>query len=484
MKKGKKGKDGKTPTFRKRVLYKWAWGKITPKSAKKGKKSAKKGKKSAKKGKKSAKKGKKAKKSAKKAKKSAKKGKKTVKKGKTSKKGKKNGKMMWVKTSRWYWRRVGSYSRKRRVNVRYQWRWGKKLKKVGKTTYKRRILFAGKKNKYVKKKWTYTWRPTRRAYWRRIRKSKNCSWRWGKKFLRLKQVNYRKRVLFCNNKKTKKSYWRRVPKIRRSTGRLKKWRWGKKTKKVGTRTYRLRVLWTLKGRKWVKTKRSYFRRMYPAARHLHRNRRVYRWRWTKTTKKVVGKSKTVLVKGKKVVKKGKAITLTKRVLFTRFRGKWRPTQKSSFVHRTCVWNWVKELKRTQKGLFRKVVQVCKGKKTKRFLWRRISKLKRSRYTRARYTWHWGKVTKMIKKRLFRRRILMKRTSSKQWRPTKRKYFRRCNKKCSKMFGQGKKVLVKGKGKKVLVKGKGKKVLVKGKGKKVLVTSSKQVKVVVKTKKVR
>merc|ERR1712205_127997 len=71
-----------------------------------------------------------------------------------------------------------------------------------------------------------------------------------------------------------------------------RWRWGKRTKKVGKKKYRMRVLFKKVGRRWIRTKRKYWRRLGGRRRRRYRRRRrgIFRWRWGKRTKKI-GKRK-------------------------------------------------------------------------------------------------------------------------------------------------------------------------------------------------
>jgi hypothetical protein len=373
-----------------------------------------------------------------------------------------------------------------------QWRWGKRTKTVRKRLYRRRILFVRNNGK---------WRPTRRAYWRRVRKNKACKWKWAGSLRKIKGKKYRKRVLVCLVKgkwAVRKSYWRKVSHLRRRKYlRRFAWRWGKKTQRQGRNLMRVRRLFRKRHGRWYKTKRWYWRRVKRARRYKsrrtrrttrkykrhQRSKRVFRWRWGKATRK--GKNgrmyrKRVLYKkgngGKwfatkrsyfrlvksykyrshkhrvrryqwrwgntRVTKKGRMYR--SRVLWKKYRGKWRPTKKSYMrllpslkKKGKCMWKWGKGIKKTSSGLFRKRVKFCMNKKTKKMIrtkrsyWRRLKSYKRRRYQRSkgRYAWRWTASTRRRGRRLYRRRVMYRRYG-RHWRPTRRSYWRRCkSKKC-------------------------------------------------------
>merc|ERR1711990_11702 len=91
--------------------------------------------------------------------------------------------------------------------------------------------------------------------------------------------------------RTKRKYWRRLGGRRRRG--IFRWRWGKRTKKVGKKKYRMRVLFKKVGRRWIRTKRKYWRRLggrrrrrysrrrYSRRRYRRRRRGIFRWRWGK-----------------------------------------------------------------------------------------------------------------------------------------------------------------------------------------------------------
>jgi len=397
----------------------------------------------------------------------------------------------WVKTKRSYMRRVRKAGgrRFRRYRKRFQWRWGKKTRTVRKRLFRRRILFVRTRSgKY---------RPTKRAYWRRVRKQKRCVWKWAGSLRKIKGKMMRKRVLVCLVKgkwQVKKSYWRKVRHLRRRKYlRRWAWRWGKNTKRKGAKLYRVRRLFRKRHGRWYKTKRWYWRTVKRPRRYKsrktrratrrykrHRRKTVFRWRWGKATKKVKGRRyrKRILFRkgkggrwfatkrsyfrlvnfrprkhkvrryqwrwGNKRVTKNKRMYRS-RVLWTMYRGKWRPTKRSYMrllpslkKGKKCMWKWGKAMKRTRRGLFRKRVKFCLSKKTKkmtatkRSYWRRITSYKRRRYKRRNaFSWRWSVATKKSRKtkRLYRRRVLYKKTG-RNWRPTRRAYWRWCkSKKC-------------------------------------------------------
>jgi hypothetical protein len=383
----------------------------------------------------------------------------------------------WVKTKRSYMRLVRGPRRVRRSHRSFQWRWGKKTKKVkrGKKTalYRRRILFKKSGGK---------WRPTRRAYWRLVRKNKTCRWRWGRAVRKIKGRKYRKRVLRCVVKgkwATRKSYWRLVRHYRRKVYRRRyAWRWGKKTKRKGGSVYRIRRLYR-KGKhgRWYGTKRAYWRKVKHARRYksrktrrktrryVHRRAHHYRWRWgskTKTMKKKKYRMRILFSKKKgkwvatkrfywraltrrkrihkrssfrwrwgKATKKRGGVAFRRRILFKKSAGKWRPTKRSYWRRVTkkgCVWKWGKAMRKRGALRYRRRVQFCKNKKTGRKYWKRIRSLRRKRYSGNRSKWFWGMRTKTRRKQLYRMRIL-KTKVRKIWRPTKRSYYRKCGKKC-------------------------------------------------------
>merc|ERR1711959_118699 len=152
-------------------------------------------------------------------------------------------------------------------------------KKVGKKKYRMRVLF---------KKVGRRWIRTKRKYWRRL---------GGRRRRR-----YRRR------------YSRR--RYRRRRRGIFRWRWGKRTKKIGKRKYRMRVLFKKVGRRWMRTKRAYWRRYGRRNRRRRRYRRryrnrKYRWFWSGRTKKT---------------KRG---LYRRRVLYKRVGRKWVKTKGST-----------------------------------------------------------------------------------------------------------------------------------------------------------
>jgi len=232
-----------------------------------------------------------------------------------------NGK--WKPTSKWYWRRWVKKSKKtkkrlsRRRARRYQWRWGKKTKKVMGNTYKKRVLYAKKGGK---------WNPAEpsRSYWRRV-PSKNaakCRWQWGKKLKKKSNGRkYRLRVYLCFNKKTKKtkqvrSYWRPIRSYKRRRYQSKYvWRWGLKSRKSKRGVLkRERILFKRSGKKWIR-RRSYFRSCTKkCVADLKKAQAARKAKLAKLAK--LAKAKALAAakakKSKKIVKKGKKV-VTKKV---------------------------------------------------------------------------------------------------------------------------------------------------------------------------
>jgi len=232
-----------------------------------------------------------------------------------------NGK--WKLTGKWYWRRwvkkskkgkKGKSRRRSRRVQRYQWRWGKKTKKVMGSTYKMRVLYQKKGGK---------WNPAEpsRSYWRRV-PSKNaakCRWQWGKKIK--KKTNgkkYRLRVYLCLNKKTKKtrqvrSYWRLIRRYRRRRYQSKYvWRWGLRSRKSKRGVLkRERILFKRSGKKWIR-RRSYFRsctkKCVPDLKKAQAANKAKLAKLAKAKALAAAKAKAAKAKkSKKIVKKGKKV---------------------------------------------------------------------------------------------------------------------------------------------------------------------------------
>merc|ERR1711959_464119 len=149
-----------------------------------------------------------------------------------------------------------------------------------------------------------------------------------------------------------------------------RWRWGKRTKKIGKRKYRMRVLFKRVGRRWMRTKRAYWRRYGRRNRRRRRYRRryrnrKYRWFWSGRTKK----TKRGLYRRRVLYKRvGRKWVKTKRVY-------WRRVRKA----KKCFWRWDRLIKKVRGALYRRRHLVCRrGRRwvTRRIYWKRIGRIHR------------------------------------------------------------------------------------------------------------